>query len=187
MLNRNSKNRQPCLVSHLRRKAFNFLLLSTMSSVSFSINVLYHVGEVPLYSYFKCFSLERVMNCVEYFVFASIYMIIWLHLLNTERKFNFHPSSSYFTVIICLAFFPFHTMNYLNLRFILDYQYLYLQYLVNCIIHRSHSIILCGNDENEVILQRHMKKKKQGDQELKESFHGKIIIGSKVNIFLGVQ
>lgn len=105
MLNINSKNRQSFLVSHLRRKAFNFLLLSIISSVSFSINVLDQVGEVPIYSYTKCFSLERVMSCVECFFLANIYMIIWLHLLNTEKKFNFHPSSSsYFTIIICLVF-----------------------------------------------------------------------------------
>lgn len=39
--------------------------------------------------------------------------------------------------------------------------YLYPQYLVICLIHRSHSIHVYGNDEN------------QGKQELKGPFHGK--------------
>lgn len=132
-----------------------------MSPVSFSINVLYQVGEVPLYSYFKCFSLERVMNCVECFFFFCIYL--YDHLAAPSKHWKEIQFPSLFLIIfhcnnLFSFFFPFHTMNYLNLRLILDY--LYPQYLVNCIIHRSHSIILCGNGENEVILQRHMKKSK---------------------------
>lgn len=34
---------------------------------------------------------------------------------------------------------------------------LYPQYLAKCLIHRGHSVNVCGNDEDEVIPQKHLK------------------------------
>ena len=123
----------------------------------------YTLGKFPSIPSLGIFMLKGYWILLNTFS-ASVYMILWLHILiiikiimTTEKKFNFHSSFPlYFMVIICLSLFlPFHTVDYMNLGPTLDY--LYLQYLVNPLIHRSHSIYLCGNDEDEVILQRHLK------------------------------
>lgn len=96
--------------------------------------------------------------------YASIYMIMWLCFLITKTT-NDHWKEIQFPALFP---FTFHCNNLFTFLPSLPdcefpevrgppYTYLYPQYLVKCLKHRSHSMNVCGNDEDEFIPQRHLK------------------------------